>query len=153
MKRKVHRLAAAMALAVLPLVSAHAGDSFVGRVTAVKSANVITMQQGDIVYDVRINGIVVDQDVTRARDARNALSALVLDRNVRLRFDKRVEGQMTGRIRIGAIGKPDEVVKDVGVELVRAGLVRADATYPKYRYGQMQSAEAEARQARRGLWR
>jgi endonuclease YncB( thermonuclease family) len=153
MKRKILRLTAALALAALPLMSAHAGDSFVGRVTAVKSANVVTLQQGDIVYDVRINGIEVDKDATRAREARDALRSIVLDRTVRLRFDKLVDGQMTGRIRIGGIGKPEETVKDVGVELVRAGVVRADASYPKYRYGQMQSAEAEARQARRGVWR
>ena len=153
MKRKIRGLTAAMALAVLPLMSAHAGDSFVGRVTAVKSANLITMQQGDIVYEVRINGIVVDKDAALARQARNALSTLVLDRTVRLRFDKLIDGQMTGRIRIGGIGKPEETVKDAGVELVRAGLVRADAAYPKYRYGQMQAAEDEARQARRGVWR
>jgi hypothetical protein len=153
MKRKIRRLTAAMALAVLPLMSAHAGDSFVGRVTAVKSANLITMQQGDIVYDVRINGIVVDKDAALARQARNVLTTLVLDRTVRLRFDKLIDGQMTGRIRIGGIGKPEEPVKDAGVELVRAGVVRADAAYPKYRYGQMQAAEAEARQARRGVWR
>jgi endonuclease YncB( thermonuclease family) len=96
---------------------------------------------------------LVDKDATRARDARDALSNLVLDETVRLRFDKLIDGRMTGRIRIGAIGKPDEAVKDVGVELVRAGVVRADAAYPKYRYGQMQSAEDEARQARRGIWR
>ncbi len=153
MKGRIRRLTAALALAVLPLAAVHAGDTFVGRVTAVKSANVITMQQGDIVYDVRINGIVVDKDSTLARAARNALTNLLLDKTVRLRFDKRVDGQMTGRIRIGGIGKPEEEVKDVGVELVRAGVVRADASYPKYRYGQMQSAEDEARQARRGVWR
>jgi endonuclease YncB( thermonuclease family) len=153
MKRKIRRLTAALALAALPLMSAHAGDSFVGRVTAVKSANVITMQQGDIVYDVRINGIVVDKNATLAREARNALSRLVLDQTVRLRFDKLIDGQMTGRIKIGAIGKPEETVRDAGVELVRAGVVRADASYPKYRYGQMQSAEDEARLNRRGLWR
>lgn len=153
MKGKIRRLTAALALAVLPMVWAHAGDSFVGRVTAVKSANVITMQQGDIVYDVRINGIVVDKNATLAREARNALSTLLLDRTVRLRFDKLIDGQMTGRIRIGGIGKPEETVKDVGVELVRAGVVRADSSYLKYRYGQMQTAEDEARQARRGVWR
>jgi endonuclease YncB( thermonuclease family) len=31
--------------------------------------------------------------------------------------------------------------------------VRRDAAYAKYKYGQMEQAENEARQNRRGLWR
>jgi endonuclease YncB( thermonuclease family) len=153
MKGKTNRLAATLLLAALPLGAAHAGDSFVGRVTAVKSANVITMSQGDITYEVRINGIVVDQRASFALEARNAVAALVLDKTVRLRFDGLRDGLMTGRIKIGAIGKPEETVKDLGVEMVRAGVVRADANYPKYKYEQMVQAEAEARQSRRGVWR
>jgi endonuclease YncB( thermonuclease family) len=153
MRRRIQGIAAALALAALPIVSVHAGDSFVGRVTEVKSANVITMVQGDVVYDVRINGIVIDKDATLARNARGALSKLVLNKVVRLRFDGRDGELMTGRIWIGGIEKPEEGIKDLGVEMVRAGLVRADANYSKYRYGQMQVAEDEARQSRRGLWR
>jgi endonuclease YncB( thermonuclease family) len=153
MKRRFKGITAALALAAIPLMPASAGDSFVGRVTAVKGANVITLQQGDVVYDVRINGILVDQDAVAARAARETVSKLVLGRDVRLRFDGLYDGQMTGRIKVGAIGKPDEEVKDLGVELVRAGLVRRDAAYAKYKYGQMEQAENEARQNRRGLWR
>jgi endonuclease YncB( thermonuclease family) len=153
MKGRFKEITAALALALMPLSPASAGDSFVGRVTAVKGANVITMQQGTIVYDVRINGIVVDQDPTLARAARDAVSQMVLGKNVRLRFDGLYDGQMTGRIKIGAIGKPEEQVRDLGVELVRDGLVRRDTAYAKYKYGQMEQAESEARQNRRGLWR
>jgi endonuclease YncB( thermonuclease family) len=153
MKWKSNGLVAALVLAALPFGAAQAGDSFVGRVTAVKSANLITMTQGDTTYEVRINGIVVDERAAFALEARRALAALVLDKTVRLRFDGLSDGLMTGRIKIGGIGKPEETVKDLGVEMVRAGVVRADANYSKYKYGQMAQAEAEARQNRRGVWR
>jgi endonuclease YncB( thermonuclease family) len=153
MKWKANRLVAAIVLAALPFGAAQAGDSFVGRVTAVKSANLITMTQGDTTYEVRINGIIVDERASFALEARNAVAALVLNKDVRLRFDGLKDGLMTGRIKVGGIGKPEEPVKDLGVEMVRAGMVRADANYAKYKYRQMVEAEAEARQSRRGVWR
>ena len=79
---------------------------------------------------------------------------MVLGKMVRLRFDGLTPAkELSGRIWLGGIDKPEEPVKDVGVELVRAGAVLRDTAYDHYRYGELASAEAEARQNRRGLWR
>ncbi len=131
-----------------------AGDSMVGKVVAVKSGNLVTLDWGGGTRDVRINGIEIDTGKAAALAARTALSNLILGKTVRLRFDGLTpEGQLSGRIWLGGIDKPEETIKDVGVELVRAGSVRADKEYRHYKYGELEQAEAEARQFRRGLWR
>lgn len=146
------RTAMGLLLAAGSVGSASAGDSMVGRVVAVKSANLITLDWGAGTRDVRINGIVIDAKTAGTANA--ALSKMILGKVVRLRFDGLTPSKdLSGRIWLGGIDKPEEPIKDVGVELVRAGIVRRDAEYGHYRYGELATAEAEARQNRRGLWR
>jgi endonuclease YncB( thermonuclease family) len=136
------------------VVPSRAGDSLVGEVVAVKSANQITLDHGAGTVEVHIAGIEVDTRGTMASEARAALSQMVLGKTVRLRFDGYLpNGEMSGRIWLGGIERPEEPVKDVGLELVKAGAVRSAAGYTEYKYGELEKAEAEARQNRRGLWR
>ena len=147
-------IAVSLILALCPLAISHAGDSLVGKVVAVTSANLVALDYGAGTQEVRIAGVEVDTRDVMAREAKTALSNLILGKTVRLRFDGYLpNGEMTGRIWLGGIGKPEEAVKDVGVELVRAGLVRSAKEYREYKYGEMNRAEAEARQSKRGLWR
>jgi endonuclease YncB( thermonuclease family) len=101
-------------------------------------------------YNLRIAGVVVPQDTRSADAATEFVRNLVLNRNVRMRM----EG---GRLRTGELHvrlfTADSVpgIRDVGVEVVRAGLARRQVNYD-YKYGELAAAEAEARQARRGVW-
>lgn len=133
---------------------AFAGDALVGKIIEVKSAEVVTLDYGAGTYDVRIVGIELPNDRTMHDRAREALSGMVLGKTVRLRFHGRgPEGLMYGRLLIGGIGtsKSAEAVRDVGVELVRAGFFRG--FNDGYKYEEMTRAEAEARSNSRGLWR
>jgi endonuclease YncB( thermonuclease family) len=47
-------------------------------------------------------------------------------------------------------GSPTEIT-DVGIELLKQGLARRDASYDD-KYGKLAEAEQAARDARRGLW-
>jgi micrococcal nuclease len=80
-----------------------------------------------------------------AREARERLTALVLQRWVRVEH----EGSARGAIRA-------YVVRDDGLlinaALVREGLARLSAIRPPVRLAELERAEAEARSARRGLW-
>ena len=139
-------------LAVIPLSSALAGDSLVVKITAVKSANLVTLDYGAGTYDIRISGIELAGDEAMRARATQAMSSLLLGKTVRLRFDGRApDGTMYGRIYVGGIGRDDEPVRDAGVELVRTGFVRGHDD--GYKYGEMSQAETEARNTRRGLWR
>lgn len=133
---------------------AFAGDSLVGRIIAIKSAEVVTLDYGAGTYDIRIAGIELPKDRTMHSRAKEALSRMVLGKTVRLRFYGRgPDGLMYGRLLVGGIGsgKAAETVRDVGIELVRAGFFQG--FNDGYKYGEMTQAEAEARANRRGLWR
>ena len=146
-------LALYVALAVSPSALSYAGDSLVGRVVAVKSGDLITLDYGAGREEVRIAGIEIDRREPMALEAKEALSDMILDKVVRLRFDGYLpNGEMSGRLWLGGIGGSDERVRDVGVELVRAGKVRSVKGYPEYKYGEMSRAQAEAIQTRRGVW-
>jgi endonuclease YncB( thermonuclease family) len=141
-------------LLVVPFSRAFAGDSVVGKITAIKSAEVVTLDYGAGTYDIRIAGIELPKDRTMRSRASEALSRMVLGKTVRLRFYGRgPDGLMYGRLLIGGIGsgRASETVRDVGVELVRAGFFQG--FNDGYKYGEMTQAEAEARANRRGLWR
>lgn len=131
------------ALALVP------GDSMVGTVTAVRSAEVVEFQYEGGRYDVRIVGIVAPRDSGLAREARQFVSRLVLKKRVRLRFEYRLpNGQMVSRVFTADSLAPQ---REVGIELLRAGLARRVARYD-YKYGELSAAENEARRARRGVW-
>jgi endonuclease YncB( thermonuclease family) len=123
----------------------HSGDTIYGTITAVRSAEVMVLDYGQGQYTVRIVGITTPRDTAQARAATAFVRDLVLNKAVRLRFEGRRNGQMIGRLFTGDPGV------DVGVELLRAGLVRKQPNYD-YKYGELAAAENEARTARRGVW-
>lgn len=137
------------------LYPAFAGDSLYGRVTAVKSAEVVVLESGKIRYDIRMVGIDAPKQGRLARDtrlarlARQFVADLVLGKNARVRLEYRNKnGEMVCRLMTD---DPVNGIKDVGVELLRAGLGRRQSKYD-YKYGELAAAEDEARNAKRGLW-
>lgn len=130
---------------------AFAGDSLYGRVVAVREAHTVTFDYGDGQYELRLIGIEVPRDGELARKAVELVSKLVLDKNARMRFKGRTsDGVMWARL---FTDDPVLGIRDVAVELVRAGLaVRADLTTEAYKYDELGVAEREARAARRGRW-
>jgi endonuclease YncB( thermonuclease family) len=132
------------------LVPAGAGDSLWGKVTAVREPTLVTLDYGAGAYAIRIVGI----DAPRAGEplhgaALKLVSDLVLDKNARMRLHRRGEGDEL----ICRLFTDDPVIgfKEVGVELVRAGLARRQPGYDE-KYGELSAAESEARAARRGMW-
>jgi endonuclease YncB( thermonuclease family) len=131
------------------VVPALAGDSLYGRVTEVKSAEVVVFDYGAGRYDVRIIGIDAPDEGRLASEAKQFVTNLVLGKNARIRFEQRgANGVMVSQLFTDdpAIG-----IQDVGVELLKSGLARREPTYD-YKYGELSAAENEARQAQRGLW-
>jgi endonuclease YncB( thermonuclease family) len=126
-----------------------AGDSLYGKVTGVKSADMVTFDYGAGRYDLRLVGIEVPREGPIAAKAKELVSNLVLGKSARMRFEGRTpNGEMLARLFTDdpAIG-----IKEVAVELVKAGLARRQKDYD-FKYGELAAAEREARAARRGLW-
>jgi endonuclease YncB( thermonuclease family) len=139
--------------AMSPDVSS-AGDSIYGKVIAVRSATDLTLDYGAGTYTVRLVGVQLSPPgrgprTTLQADARAMVARLTLNRHARLRFYGRTrDGVMLGRLQTD---DPEFKLKDVGLELVRAGLAARLANFD-YPYGELSKVEAEARAARRGLW-
>ncbi len=131
------------------LVPAFAGDSLYGKVTTVKSASLVVLDYGDGQYDVRLIGIDVPAAGPLAEEGRQLLASLVLGKNARMRFEERgAKEEMLSRL---FTDDPVLGIKDVGVELVKAGLAQRQKNFD-YKYGELSAAETEARAAKRGLW-
>jgi len=129
--------------------AARAGDSFYGKVTAVRSADVVVMSYGRGEYVVRLFGVEAPREGAIAEQARAVVAKLVLGKSARFRLERRTpNGEMVGRL---LADDATAGVRDVGLGLLRAGLVRrregADG-----KYGELAAAEADARKAKRGLW-
>jgi len=134
-------------------VPSRAGDSIYGKIIAVRSATDLTLDYGAGTYPVRLIGIEVAplDGASRAlqADARALVAHLTMNRHARLRFYGRTaDGVMLGRLQTD---DPEIRLKDVGLELIRAGLAARAANFD-YPYGELSRVEAEARAARRGLW-
>jgi endonuclease YncB( thermonuclease family) len=128
---------------------AFAADSIYGRVTAVKSADVVVFNYGKGEYVLRVIGVDPPDDERRSADSRRFVANLVLGKNVRARIERKApNGEMYARLYTD---DPTIGIKDVGLELIRAGLARRQPTYDG-KYGEMAAAEDEARNARRGIW-
>lgn len=128
--------------------AARAGDSLYGKVTEVKSANVVTFDFGDGQYDLRLVGIVAAEGKV-AEQAVQLLKVMVLGKNARMRFEGRdKDGLMRSRL---FTDDPVRGIREVAQELVRAGLARRQEGFD-FKYGELAAAENEARTARRGLW-
>lgn len=139
----------ALCLALLgAAAAAPAGDSLLGKVTAVKEPTLVTLDYGTGSYEIRIVGI----DGPKAGDpqygpALELVRSLVLDKNARMRLHRRGDNDEL----ICRLVTADDPYKEVGVELVRAGLARRQPGYDE-KYGELSAAESEARAAGRGIW-
>ncbi len=131
------------------LCPAHAGDSIYGTVTEVRSADSVVLDYGKGQYVVRIVGIDVPRQGALADQARAFVAGLVLNKRARVRTERVTDDDQM----IGIVLTADKSVgiKDVGLEMVRAGLARKQSNYD-YKYGELSAAESEARRAKRGLW-
>lgn len=131
------------------IVPVLAGDSLYGKVTEVKSANVVTFDYGAGQYELRLVGIDVPREPLIATEATKFVSNLILGKNARVRFKGRTEsGEMLARL---FTDDPDIGINEVGVELVRSGLARRQEGFD-FKYGELAAAEQEAKSALRGLW-
>jgi endonuclease YncB( thermonuclease family) len=128
---------------------AQAGDSLYGKITEVKSGNIVTLDYGAGQYELRLVGIELPNEKAANDRATGLVKNLVLGKNARMRFEGRSEdGVMNARL---FTDDPEFGIKDVGLELVRAGAARRQKDFD-YKYGELSAAEKEARDARRGLW-
>ena len=145
-----HSWALAIVLLGISAWSAVAGDSIYGRITAVRSGQIVVLNYGQGEYVVRLVGIDVPTGTqARSQDARALVSKLLLGKNGRLQFERRApNGEMIGRMYTD---DPATGIQDVGLELLRAGLARRQANYND-KTGAMAAAEKEAQTARRGIW-
>jgi endonuclease YncB( thermonuclease family) len=140
-------VAACLALAAaLPLA---AGDSLWGTVTEVKSAEIVTLSYEKGQYQVRIIGIEAPKEGALAAAARDFVARLVLGKHARMRLEGRNQaGEMVSRLQTD---DPEIGIKDVGYELVHAGLASVLPGFD-YKYGQLSRAQEEARKAGLGIW-
>jgi endonuclease YncB( thermonuclease family) len=138
-----------LALVVAGWIPAQAGDSLYGKVTEVKSGDVVTFDAGDDQYVLRLVGIEVAKDAALAKEAVQLVSQMVLGKNARMRFEGLgKDGLMQSRLYTD---DPELGIKEVSLELVRAGVARRLEGFD-FKYGELSAAESEARNARRGLW-
>ena len=109
----------------------------------------MTFDYGRGLYQIRIIGIDAPRSGTLARRARQFVSNMVLGKKVRMRFEYRApNGEMVCRL---FTDDTSAGIKEVGVELLRAGLARRQRGYD-YKYGELSAAENDAKKARRGVW-
>ena len=138
---------------VAGLQTASAGDSFFGKVIEVKSADLVTLNNGSTQFDIQIIGIDVPKEGPFAERAKEFVTKLTLGKNARARLVSRSRtGEMIAKL---LTDDPEIGVKDVGLELVKEGLAKRQPgkeTQFGYKYGELSTAEREARTARRGLW-
>jgi endonuclease YncB( thermonuclease family) len=132
------------------LAPAYAGDSLYGRVTQIRQADLITLNYGEGSYEIRLVGVQVPKGgEPRAAEAQKFVNDLLLGKNARMRLVRRApSGELICRL---FTDDPVIGIKEVGVELVRAGLARRQPDYDE-KYGELAKAESEARAAQRGIW-
>ena len=137
-------------VATLSPMFADAGDFAYGRITAVQRADLVQFESPGATYRLRIAGILVPRETRAADSATSFVRALVYNQIVRMRMER-------GRLPNGDLSvrlftlDPRTGSRDVAIELLRAGLVRRQPNFD-FKYRELAAAEAEARQARRGLW-
>ena len=136
-------------LGMVMALPAIAGDSMFGKVTAVKRADLVRLEDQFGGYDVQLVGIVVPREGRLADEATRFVIKLVLDKNARMRLERQLrDGVVVARL---FTADPEIGIRDVGAELVRAGFARKQDNFD-YKYGELAAAEREARAAKRGLW-
>jgi len=130
------------------LTPSFAGDSFWGKVTEVRSADNVVLDNGKARFEVRLVGVIVPREGRLAGEAKDFVSRLVLGKNARVRMESKSKDTMIGEL---ITDDPEIGFKDVGLELVRNGMARKAPEYSD-KYGDLARAEREAREARRGVW-
>lgn len=139
---------------LLGSIPALAGDSLYGKVTEVRSASIVVLENGGKGrFVIRLVGIDVPAEGVIATEAKQFVEKLVLGKNARMRLAERLEnGEMAARLLTDS---PETGIKDVGLELVRSGLARKQKGEDyqfDYKYGELTRAENQAREGKRGLW-
>ena len=125
------------------------GDSLWGKVVDVKAPDLVTIDIGTGKLDVRIVGVDAPREGRRMEEAKSFVSELVLGKDVRLRLEYRDKNKVyVGRLQTD---EGEGVIRDVGLELVRAGMVRRHPRYD-YKYRELSRAEDDAKRAKRGMW-
>jgi endonuclease YncB( thermonuclease family) len=128
-----------------------AGDSVYGKVIAVRSAEVVTLDYGTGRYEIRIAGI--DAQTSQSKAAEQRVISLVLRKNARMRLVGRAKyGGMVAQL---LTDDPVDGIKDVAVDLLERGLAKrqlADDSRFGYKYGELKTAEDKAKTAHLGLW-
>ena len=142
---------AALATLIAVGLPAHAGDSTFGTITAVKSANVVTFKHDAGTYDVLVAGVQAPAVRADAENSRRFIAQMAVGQRAQFRFDGRnPQGLMVGKLHLDdSSGR----VRDLGVEMIRAGIVVPMREYQGYKYGEMQAAMAEARGKKLGVWK
>jgi endonuclease YncB( thermonuclease family) len=136
-------------LSLAALAPLFGGDSFFGTVTDVRSAEVVVISGGKARYIVRIVGVSAEKDGPLATQARQLVASLVLQKKARFYLEGRNKNREMVSVLMTA--DPESGFKDVGVELVRAGLARVVPNH-SYKYGELAAAEKEAQERGRGIW-
>ena len=154
MKIRFIRASSLVLLALGALLSpAYAGDSIYGKVTEVRSADVVVLDYGAGRYIVHIVGIEVPKEGRTATAAKQFVTKLLLGKNARMFLQARKEsGEIEARLQTD---DPEIGLKDVGRELIKFGLVRrqqGEDTQFGYKYRELSTAEREAQDAKRGVW-
>jgi endonuclease YncB( thermonuclease family) len=139
------------ALCLPALVGAAQADTLLGRVVAVADGDTLTvLDASNTQHRIRLAGIDAPEKGQPFGDAsKRSLSDLGYDRHVSVHWNKQDRyGRMVGKVIVDG--------RDVNLEQVRRGLAwwfrrYADEQSPLDR-ATYESAEVEARNAKRGLW-
>lgn len=139
-------MAIALGCSIFPAV---AGDSVYGKIVEVISADVVILDYGAGQYVVHIAGIVPPGEGALADQAKKLVSDSLLGKNARLRIEDISEsGEITAQL---ATADPDIGIKDIGIELLTAGLAQRQPDFD-YKYNELSAAEDVAKKFERGLW-
>lgn len=107
----------------------------------------MTFDYGEGNYEITLIGIDIPE---KAREeAAKFVAEMVLDKNTRMRFEGRTSnGEMMVRL---FTDDEKSSIKEVAVELVKSGLARRQKRFD-FKYGELASAEREARRNKIGIW-
>lgn len=150
LKRAAVRLCVAAAVVAAPAFAA-AQAPLKGRVLSVSDGDTITVQAGARAFKVRLSGIdAPEKGQPYGQVARENLARLLRDQDVEVRTSKRDRyGRSVGVVTVNG--------RDAGLAQIESGLAWHYTAYAREQSPENRSryaaAEAQAREAHRGLWR
>ena len=97
---------------------------------------------------VRLVGVDPPKEGQLAEEAKKFVVNLVQGKHARFYLYGKIRGEFVSAL---LTADPESGFKDVGVELVRAGLARA-LPNEFYKDGSLEAAEKEAKERGRGIW-